>query len=344
MIDTFYPWQCETAQRWLSDRNRFAHAWLIHGLSGIGKTVFALSAAKALLCEAPQQGLACGHCTACRWVQAGTHPDLRRIRPDAVAQSEGDVDEEAETSSAARKNPSRDIRVEQLRNLHDWFNTATHRGGFRVAVLYPAESLNAISANALLKVLEEPPEHTVFLLVSDAPDRLLPTLVSRCRRLPLAVPPANESQAWLADQGLSEPQVWLAASGGAPCRALALSQQSDTACPAWLTTLVQGMAKGQPDIAAAADAIESLPASLWIDALQRWWVDLMLGARQMPVRYFPQLAQATQAVGQCASPAALADTAQWLVQQRALADHPLNAKLLGHAAVQRITVACRPQA
>src|SRR3546814_8542999 len=84
------------------------------------------------------------------------------------------------------------MRVEQLRSLHTWFNTATHRGGWRVAILYPARAMNAITANALLKVLEEPPAHTIFLLVADAPDRLLPTLVSRCRRLPLAAPSKEE--------------------------------------------------------------------------------------------------------------------------------------------------------
>src|SRR5690606_40979172 len=100
------------------------------------------------------------------------HPDLRRVRPEAVALEEGEGGEESE--SAARKTPSREIRVEQIRSLSGWFGTATHRGGWRVAVLYPAHAMNLIAANALLKVLEEPPPHTVFLLVTDTPDQLLP--------------------------------------------------------------------------------------------------------------------------------------------------------------------------
>src|SRR5690606_8647278 len=134
-LPEFLPWQRELAQQWLNQRERFAHAWLLHGLPGIGKKQFALAAAASLLCEQPVNGLACGTCPACLWVAGGNHPDLRRIRPDAVAQEEGvTVDEDAAVSTV-KKTPSRDIRVEQLRALGSWFNTATHRGGWRVAVL-----------------------------------------------------------------------------------------------------------------------------------------------------------------------------------------------------------------
>ena len=179
----FYPWQVDIAQQWLGQRERFAHAWLIHGLSGVGKTQFAKAAAVSLLCTQPINHLACGTCDACLWCQHGNHPDLRLIRPETVAAAE-----EGMSAADSKKTLSKEIRVEQLRQLHSWFNTATHRGGFRVVVLYPAESLNVISANALLKVLEEPPANTLFMLVADAPDRLLPTILSRCRRLPLPIP------------------------------------------------------------------------------------------------------------------------------------------------------------
>ena len=287
----FLPWQTDVAQDWLRHRDRFSHAWLIHGLAGIGKRDFALAAAASLLCETPQEGLACGRCIACQWVAAGNHPDLRRIRPDAVAFEEGvaEVGDEAEATASAsgststKKTPSKDIRIEQLRALSNWFNTATHRGGWRVAVLYPAQALNIISANALLKVLEEPPEHTVFLLVADAPDQLLPTLVSRCRRLPLPVPPLDLSRGWLDDQGVSEPESWLAAAGGAPLRALAEARRGGSACPEWLTQLLVPLSKGRAaDIAALGDLIEKLPAATWIDALQRLFVDLMLAAAGAP--------------------------------------------------------------
>src|SRR5690554_4159951 len=200
----FLPWQRDMASEWLEHRERFSHAWLIHSMPGIGKQHFALASAASLLCETPIKGLACTTCQACQWLLAGNHPDIRRIRPDAVALEEGAEYSPSTTSTAAaKKAPSREIRIDQLRELNSWFNTATHRGGWRVAVLYPADALNVISANALLKVLEEPPPHTVFLLVADAPDRLLPTLVSRCRRLPLPAPGHDQALQWLGEQGVS---------------------------------------------------------------------------------------------------------------------------------------------
>jgi DNA polymerase-3 subunit delta' len=342
-IPLFLPWQVERATAWLGSRERFAHAWLIHGLAGIGKRQFVLAAAASLLCEAPQQGLACGHCAACQWIASGSHPDLRLIRPDAVTVEEGGeaVEESAEGAAAVKKAPSKEIRVDQLRALATWFNTATHRSGWRVAVLYPAEALNSISANALLKVLEEPPAHTVFLIVADAPDRLLPTLVSRCRRLPLPVPSSADSVGWLREQGIPEPDLWLAAAGAAPLLALSLAQSGDTACPDWIERFITPLSQGlSPDIGALADMLEKQAAIIWIDNLQRLCTDLLLAALPAPVRYFPGLANKTLAVASRASPLNLAEACQWLAQQRALAGHPLNAKLLTHATLQRIAFAC----
>ncbi|GHC35991.1 DNA polymerase III subunit delta' [Alcaligenes pakistanensis] len=342
---TFLPWQIETAQAWLGTRERFAHAWLIHGLPGIGKTQFARAAAASLLCDQPVQGLACGQCQACQWVRGGNHPDLRLLRPDAVAleeqgpdTQEGDLAKDA----AARKNPSREIRVEQLRQLQHWFNTATHRGGWRVAVLYPAQALNLVSANALLKVLEEPAERTVFLLVADAPDRLLPTLVSRCRRLPLPAPDAQQSTQWLEQQGLGQAADWLAAWGGAPLKALSASQQMSAPCPEWLSAWMDGVLKaGREADLSLADTLEKLPAQEWIDYWQRLFVDIQLGSFGQSARYYPSLQKRIDALAVQSNPTAVAEALKWLVQQRALGNHPLNAKLFIHHALDRLHQACR---
>lgn len=344
----FLPWQEELAASWLNQRERFAHAWLIHGLPGIGKRQFALAAASSLLCESPVNAIACGHCAACQWLVSGNHPDLRRIRPEAMALEEGVTagrsDDDSDTASAAsKKAPSKEIRVDQLRSLSSWFNTATHRGGWRVAVLYPAHAMNSITANALLKVLEEPPEHTVFLLVADAPDRLLPTLVSRCRRLPLPVPGQQESLAWLEQEQVSKAEQWLAAAGGAPLLARQLAQTGEHPCPEWLSQLMLPLSRSQPpDIGPLADQLEKMPVNVWVDSLQRLFLDLLLAASGAPVRYFPSLEKLTRLTAGQASMGNLAETAKWLAQQQAVAGHPLNAKLLVHSTLQRIALACGP--
>ena len=341
---TFLPWQTALATRWLADRSRFAHAWLIHGVAGIGKEAFARAAAASLLCEAPVHGLACGQCSACQWVSAGNHPDVRMIRPEAVALAEGEtaeVDDGAETSGPKRA-PSKEIRIDQVRGLNGWFNTATHRGGWRVAVVYPAHALNVMAANALLKMLEEPPASTVFLLVADAPDRLLPTLVSRCRRLPLPAPEPSEALSWLEAQGLSDAAAWLSAAGGAPLAAQRLAALRDTPCPPWLTQFLEPLARGEmPDVGSLADSLDKVPAIQWIDALQRLFVDLSLIAVGQTERYYPALSKPMRAVAQRANGGRLAEGARWMTQQRALAAHPLNAKLFAHAALVRSASACR---
>ncbi|MCB5363092.1 DNA polymerase III subunit delta' [Pusillimonas sp. CC-YST705] len=338
----FLPWQRDLAQAWLGDRNRFSHAWLIHGMSGIGKREFAKAAAAALLCEAPQAGLACGACAACHWVAKGSHPDLRLIRPDAVAQQEGETPAEDSQESTRSKSASKDIRVEQLRALHDWFNTATHRGGWRVAVLYPAEALNMISANALLKVLEEPPEHTLFLVVADAPDKLLPTLVSRCRRLPLPVPDRTSALKWLQDRQVAQPEAWLDARGGAPLHALAFSQESDDVCPAWLRQWANAVnAEDEPDYMQLAQLLEAQATQIWLDTLQRFIVDLQFATLNLPVRYFPSLGEVTTALAGRTDARIAADAAKWLNSQSRLAGHPLNARLFAYKTLHRLGQACR---
>lgn len=341
-LGQFLPWQQALAAQWLAERERFAHAWLIHGLAGIGKRNFALAAAAALLCEQPRQAMACGACQACHWLASGNHPDFRRVRPEAVALEEGEVAEES--ASQAKKAPSREIRVEQMRALSGWFNTATHRGGWRVAVVYPAQAMNHITANALLKVLEEPPPQTVFLLTTDAPDLLLPTIVSRCRRLPLSVPAFDEASAWLREQGVTDPADWLAAAGGAPLRALSLSQAGETPCPAWLQGFLRELATdGAPEggaWAATADALEGMDAALWIDTLQRLFVDLSLVAVGAAPRYFPSQAAAMQRIAARTTPAMLAAAVKWLARQQAVSGHPLSPKLFIHSVLQRCSHAC----
>lgn len=327
-IAGFFPWQVPLAQRWLGQRDRFAHAWLIHGMPGIGQVEFGLAGAASLLCEAPANGLACGQCQACRWVAAGNHPDLRRLRPDAVAAQEGEAEEEG----GGKKQPSKEIRVEQIRGLMPWFNMASHRGGWRVALLYPAEALNGISANALLKILEEPPGRTVFLLVAQAPDRLLPTLVSRCRRLPLPVPTHDQAAGWLAQQGVGDAATWLAAAGGAPLPALQAAQAGAGPIPQWLEGFLDLAQRGGTP-ATLADALVAQDAAAWIDAAQRLWTDLSLATRGLPPRYYPAQAPAIETLARSSDPVRLAQTAQWLQDQRRLARHTLNPKFLAdHAA------------
>lgn len=331
-----YPWHKAIAEQWLSQRQRFAHAWLIHGLGGIGKVQFAKAGAAALLCSQPVQHLACGQCASCQWVLSGNHPDVRFIRPETLA-----LEEDPEYAVTTGKTPSKHIRVEQLRALTTWFTTASHRGGYKVAVLYPAESLNAISANALLKVLEEPTEKMIFLLVTNQVERLLPTIISRCRRLALAVPEREQSIAWLGQQ-MTQPEHWLAAVGGAPVAAYQAAQSHEQPYPPWLEQLCQLLAQQNPKaILALAPELEKQPTAEWLDVLQRFYVDVQMGLQGLPARYYPGLAKQLQQIASQHSAVALQQQWKWLITQKQYAEHPLNAKLLVHTALERVAHSSR---
>jgi len=354
MVAGFLPWQVKFAQHWLQRQESLPHALLIHGLSGTGKREFALGMAQALLCERRAPGspnFACGECDACRWSAVGNHPDLMHVRPAALAAREGahvgseeaSVDEPAvDESSTAKKKLSEDLRVDQIRALEPWYHRATHRGGLRIVVLYPAEAMNAIAANGLLKALEEPSPETLFLLVTDAPDRLLATILSRCQRLTIPMPTSEQSLSWLVQQGVEESEAgqWLAAAGGAPLRALALSHEQPTPCPPWASDLMAGLAKSDPhragfSVGVLADELAKSAAIQWLPVFQRLGVDLTLARAGLPVRYYPKLSAMT---GQRAQQAPLkhwSSLASWINNQLPLAKHPLNAKLFAHDCLQR---------
>ena len=178
-----YPWHRAVFDRLLAGRERQHHALLLSGPAGIGKAALAMELARARLCERPAaNGSACGRCDACAWFDAGNHPDFRLLTPGG---DERAAAEEGEAAPAARGGksgkPSREIRIEQVRALDTFLEVGSHRGGARVIVVEPADAMNAVVANALLKRLEEPPPGLVFILATTEPERLPPTVLSRCQ-------------------------------------------------------------------------------------------------------------------------------------------------------------------
>ncbi|MFO0207074.1 MAG: DNA polymerase III subunit delta', partial [Betaproteobacteria bacterium] len=239
------PWQVEDFAALRALQARSVHAVLLHGATGIGKKVLALDYAQARLCESPRaDGHACGQCAACGWFAAGAHPDLRVVVPDVLARwrltgDDDEADEEGEGGGAvappAEPDPdaarsaraSREIRIDAVRRLARFLTTSTHRGGLRVVVLAPAELITTEAANALLKMLEEPPAGTLFILATDAIDDVLPTVRSRCLLVRCRAPDRAAALAWLHSGGVAEPETALAEAGGSPLAAWLAAQNDD---------------------------------------------------------------------------------------------------------------------
>jgi DNA polymerase-3 subunit delta' len=326
MSGAILPWQSEVWTRLQAMRERMPHAILLHGPQGTGKTGFAERLAQSLLCEAPHaDGQPCDACAACGWFQQYAHPDYRRIRPEALDEDGTSEEGEAEKGSKASKTPSREIRIEQVRALSDFMNVSTHRSGRRVVLLYPAEALNTVSANALLKTLEEPPPGTIFLLVSHRPDRLLPTILSRCRQMALPMPPPEQALAWLKAQGVEEAATWLAEQGGAPLAALEAAQGgSRDALDALLAHLAHPEAESPLKV---ADRLQKNPPLELVASLQRWLYDLFSVKFSGSVRYYPKYSSQLDALAARTDDLRLLAALKGAAERRAIAEHPLSARL-----------------
>jgi len=171
------------------------HALLFLGNEGVGKGSTALALAQALNCEdrQPDQD-ACGRCRSCRLFAAGSHPDFWQISPEG-------------------ESVQPQIKIEQIRELRRQVGFHPMAGNWRVVLLKPAETLNEAAANALLKTLEEPPAGNLFILTAIGERDLLPTIVSRCRRLSFgAIPQAILVRELQHQKGLSPEQAALVAA------------------------------------------------------------------------------------------------------------------------------------
>jgi DNA polymerase-3 subunit delta' len=312
-----FTWQEAAWKAWLPMLERLPHAILMQSGEGFGELEFALAAAQSLLCETPGASRkACGVCRACGWFSQGNHPDFRLIVPESLAP------EPLEEGAEPGKKRSEQIRIEQVRELADFLSVGTHRGGLRVILIYPAEAMNANTQNALLKSLEEPPPATLFLLVSAQPDRLLPTVRSRCLRFTLPQPDHGDVLRWLEEQGVERPDSALGAMGGAPLAAL----KARDAEPQRLA-FIEGISRSDFDPVAVAETVERVPLWDLVGWLQRWSFDLLLARATGRVRYHLGDEKRIAELAQRCEPASIAAYLRGLAQARALARHPLNAKL-----------------
>lgn len=315
-VEPVFANQRDMLQQLLADPARLHHAMLLTGAPGIGKAAAALTIARALLCEAPRQqrpdpAFGCGQCPSCHWFASGNHPDVRRVslllKDDKLAN---------------------DIGIDQIRDLDEFIAMSAFRGGSRVVIIDPAERLNTASANALLKMLEEPGPATVFLVVTHRPDDLPATVRSRCRRVDLPSPDPLTAAAWLAQAAAVPPEEaarLLAWAGGAPLHARDLADAAHLAAHRSTVEAIAGLPETR--LIVAADRVGSAQPADWYPILQRWTADLLrVGSGSRP-RFFPESADRMSALMRRTSLDRLTTMAIALQRRAGLVRHPLNPRL-----------------
>ncbi|MEW6663273.1 MAG: DNA polymerase III subunit delta' [Bacillota bacterium] len=138
-------------------KKRISHAYLFAGPEGVGKETTAIALAAALNCLTPNEGEACGGCRNCTRLRSGNYPDFCYLQPKGST-----------------------IKIEQIRGIQAKLSLTSFEGNFRIILLGDADKMTEEAANSLLKLLEEPPESTVFILLTTLPAAILPTILSRC--------------------------------------------------------------------------------------------------------------------------------------------------------------------
>lgn len=176
------PWLLPAWNQWLdsANRERLSASTLFAAEKGLGADQLLKSVVKGVLCQNGNEG--CGFCHSCQLIESDSHPDFHHIIPEKAGKP---------------------ITVEQIRNANRLAVESSQLGGYRVILIEPAEAMNESASNALLKTLEEPAEKCCFLLVSYQISRLLPTILSRCRKVTLSNPNIDDTLHWLNQQGFN---------------------------------------------------------------------------------------------------------------------------------------------
>ena len=359
------PWLQSQLESLLTQRG---HAWLLSGPSGLGQFELALGLARAWLCDQPTPQGACGHCGSCHAVDVHTHADLCMLMPETLCLSLGwPLDEKTQDDLDSKKRkPSKEIKVDAAREAVSFTQFTRSRGTTKVVLVFPAERMNHITANTLLKTLEEPPGAVKFILATEAAHQLLPTIRSRCLGHTMVWPEFEPALAWLQAEAMrpgeasggaasskkmarppdaADLHTLLVGAGGRPADALTWVQSGppSDAAQHW-QALPKAMARG--DVSALADWS---PAQA-VDALQKLCHDVLavrvgalprfFSAKDLPLAARDKPAPSGGSVP--ASGAGLYALANWSKELTALArtvEHPYNPGLLLESLVSRAQLA-----
>ena len=306
------------------------HAWLLGGPSGLGQYRLAFEMVRAWLCGQPGAHGACGQCGSCHAIEVRTHADLCVLMPETVMLALGwPLSEKAQTDiDDKQRKPSKEIRVEAMRDAVEFTQRTSARGRGKAVLIFPAERMNNITANALLKTLEEPPGDVRFVLASEAAHQLLPTIRSRCLGHAMVWPDTGTAMAWLQTQGIADghARTLLRAAGGRPEDAVLFAQSGRE--PGSWAALPKAMQRGDVSVVKDWTPVQA------IDALHKLCHDLLALKTGAQPRFF----DASDLPASTKTGDSMARLTQWsgaLTRAARTMEHPFNAGLMLEALVSQ---------
>ncbi|MEE9319916.1 MAG: DNA polymerase III subunit delta' [Granulosicoccus sp.] len=245
------PWLFAEGQRLLARAaaQRLPHALLLTGMVGIGKRAFADWLVQSLLCrERTEQG-ACGQCDDCRQHLSGAHSDFMKLEPEGA---------------------NTIIKVDRVRELVTWLQLTARDGGYRIALLQCADTMNRNAANSLLKTLEEPGEQAVLILVADRVGELPATVRSRCQKITLRLENTASATDWLAGHIEGDAAMALSRTAGGPFSAVEAAQESyqsdeNKLLKAWLDLFLHRASVGR-----IVDSLSDFSTARCLKAFDHW--------------------------------------------------------------------------
>ena len=262
-----YPWHQSNWDNLFANTTRFPHGLIFHGPSDSGINNFASITSKKLICSNSNSDSSyCGDCQNCSWFDSQSHPDLFLVN---------------KTSSEEEKAI---INIELIRELKNFFELSSHKKeGKKVAVIYDAHQMNLAASNALLKILEEPPNNSIVILTTSNLSNLLPTIKSRSRLESFPKPSYDDAIKFLKNINKEELKSFLQFYNGNP-----LALINEHVNYPLLMDIIRSLKQGKKFDLSSIDGQWFSNGLLWlINLLQKWSYDILLSKLTNKQYYFP---------------------------------------------------------
>lgn len=333
--DDLYPWLTDSFKELVNQS--LPQAMLLHGPANIGKLEFGLALAKYLLCEsAKKSDFACNACNACHWFNSGNHPDFIPVLPEDLAYllnfSLLDSENNKNLSSSAEdKKLSKVIRIEQIRNTISSLEIGAHRGNKKIVLIYPVEAMQGAAANSLLKSLEEPPKNVMMILISHQVDKVIATIKSRCRLIPIGPPTFDVGLEWLKNRlsslGVSVEKINAVyrENGGAVLKTVQQLENNTSSLSDFVLEYL--INPGQIQKQNISEIMSKIPMKDLILILQKWVLDLTMLTIKLPPKFYPKQVNILSKQISKISKEKLFSYSDLLASAQKISEHPLNNKI-----------------